>query len=261
MNAGDADYGQIGPIYNDYRRPDPRIAAQIAAALGPARTVLNVGAGTGAYEPPGRDVTAVEPSADMRARRGPGCPAIDAVAADLPFADGAFDASMALFSVHQWPDPAAGLREMRRVTAGPVVIMTCDPAALDRFWLTQYCPEVIAVEARRYPPLAAIAASLGGTVRVEPVPIPLDCTDGFQEAYFGRPEAFLDPDARRACSAWAFVGDAAVVAMTHRLRADLASGAWDRAFGPLRTRQVFDGALRLVIATIPLARSANINQT
>ena len=175
-SAGDADYGRIAEGYALYRRPDPRIAAAIGEALGDARSVLNVGAGAGSYEPTDRQVTAVEPSAAMRGQRPRHLPrAIDAVAEALPFADRSFDASMATFTVHQWPDLAAGLAEMRRVTRGPVVILTCDPAALDRFWLASYAPEVIAVEARRYPPLGAIAEALGGEARIVSVPVPLDC--------------------------------------------------------------------------------------
>jgi SAM-dependent methyltransferase len=158
-SAGDADYGVIGGSYTRYRQPDPRIAARLSQALGPARTVLNVGAGAGSYEPADREVTPVEPSASMRAQRPPGlAPAVDATAEDLPFADGTFDAAMSTFSVHQWSDLEAGLREMRRVTRGPVVILTCDPALLRRFWLTSYSPEVIDAEARRYPAVAALRA-------------------------------------------------------------------------------------------------------
>lgn len=249
-SAGDADYGVIGAGYSAYRRPEPLIAAAIAAALGDARTVLNVGAGAGSYEPTHLDVTAVEPSASMRAQRPGHLPAaVDAVAEALPFGDGAFDASLATFTVHQWTDLTAGLSEMRRVTRGPVCFLTCDPGALDRFWLAEYAPEVIAAEARRYPPIATVARLLGGAevVDVIDVPIPLDCVDGFGEAYHGRPEALLDPGARRANSAWTFVGPDVAARFQRRLRTDLDSGAWDRRHGALRTRPTFDGSLRLVV--------------
>lgn len=247
-SAGDADYGVIGTGYARYRQPEPRIAAMILAALGDARTVLNVGAGAGSYEPTDREVTAVEPSASMRAQRPAHLPvAVDAVAGHLPFLDGAFDASMATFTVHQWPDLRAGLAEMRRVTRGPVVVMTCDPARLDRFWLDTYEPEVLATEARRFPTIDAVAEGLGGQVEVQPVPIPLACTDGFGEAWYGRPEAFLDPGVRLAMSAWSFVEPTTVETGLDRLRADLANGAWDERHGHLRTQPEFDGALRLII--------------
>ena len=247
-SAGDADYGAIGGGYVRYRRPDPRIAARIEAALGDARKVLNVGAGAGSYEPVHLDVTAVEPSAAMRAQRPPHLPrAIDAVAEALPFADASFDASMATFSVHQWADLGQGLAELRRVTRGPVVILTCDPAALGGWWLEEYAPEVFAVEARRYPPIAAIAGKLGGA-KVHPVPIPLDCRDGFNEAYYGRPEMLLEDGARLACSGWSFVGAEVIERFVSELSRDLASGRWDERNGCVRFRREFEGPLRLIIS-------------
>lgn len=196
-SAGDADYGRIGRGYPDYRRPDPYIAAVIVKALGDARTVLNVGAGAGSYESTDRDVTAVEPSAAMRDQRPPHLSrAVDATAEALPFADDSFDASMTTFSVHQWSDLGAGLAEMRRVTRRPVLMLSCDPLALDRFWLNDYAPEVVTVEASRYPRVDAIASRIGGEVEVLKVPIPLDCRDGFNEAYYGRPDRLLDASAK-----------------------------------------------------------------
>jgi hypothetical protein len=247
-SAGDANYGVIGERYAQFRRPDPRIAALIEKALGSAQTVLNVGAGAGSYEPVDRSVTAVEPSGSMRSQRPPHLPiAIDAVAEQLPFADASFDASMSTFSVHQWKDLSAGLREMRRITRGPVVIMTCEPTELDRFWLQDYCPEVIGVEAGRYPPVERIAGELGRRSEILPVPIPLDCSDGFNEAYYGRPEMLLDPRARLACSAWSFVGDHVVRRFEQALGHDLSSGRWDQRYGPQRTQPFFEGSLKLIV--------------
>ena len=246
-SAGDADYGAIGKVYPGFRNPDPRIAAAIETALGDAATVLNVGAGTGSYEPADRAVTAVEPSAAMRAKRPSDRPAIDATAERLPFPDGHFDAAMATFTVHQWQDLAAGLAETRRVTRGPVVILTCDPALVRDFWLYDYAPEVLDVEARRYPSLDTLAAGLGGHVDVRPVPIPRDCVDGFNEAYFARPHLLLDPDARRACSAWSFVDDAVQQRFATHLRRDLDDGTWDRDHGPLRHQPEYHGSLVLVV--------------
>jgi SAM-dependent methyltransferase len=245
-SAGDADYAAIGASYARYRRPDPRIAARVSDALGTARTVLNVGAGAGSYEPADRDVTPVEPSASMRAQRPVGlAAAIDAVAEDLPFADRSFDAAMTTFSVHQWSDLRAGLREVRRVTRGPVVVLTCDPGLLRTFWLNEYAPEVIDTEARRYPPVEALADALG-PVATTLVPVPLDCTDGFNEAYYGRPEALLDPAARQSCSAWSFVSPAVHERFSRDLSRDLADGTWDRRHGHLRTQPAFHGSLILV---------------
>jgi SAM-dependent methyltransferase len=184
-SAGDADYGEVGIAYARYRQPDPSIAHHIRAAIGDAHTVLNVGAGAGSYEPRDRELIAVEPSAMMRAQRPPDLPdAIDAVAEHLPFADRSFDATMAISTVHQWPDLPAGLGELVRVTRGPIVILTSDPAALQRYWLADYLPELLEIQARRFPTIDTIASLLGGT-DIRDVPIPLTCTDGFEEAYYG----------------------------------------------------------------------------
>lgn len=249
-SAGDVDYGEIGGSYRRFRQPDPVIAAQILDALGDARTVLNVGAGTGSYEPTGREVTAVEPSAAMRAQRPASLAvAIDAVAEDLPFAAASFDASMALVTVHQWPDLEKGLAEMRRVTRGPVVLLVCDPALMRDYWLSAYIPEVRAIEASRFPAIDRVVTALGGRVGVQPVAIPLHCRDGFNEAYYGRPEAFLDEAARLACSSWSLVPTVAVERFVRHLSSDLASGRWDEKYGHLREQMFFDGPLRLIVGT------------
>lgn len=248
-SAGDADYGTIGRDYASFRQPEPAIAALIVRALGSARKVLNVGAGAGSYEPTDRDVTPVEPSASMRAQRPAHlAAAVDAVAERLPFPDQHFDAAMTTFSVHQWTRLDDGLREMRRVTRGAVVILSCDPDLVQRFWLNDYAPGVLAAEARRYPALDRMVDVLGGTGEIAPVPIPLMCRDGFNEAYYGRPERLLDPAARLACSAWSFVSEATADEYVDHLRRDLASGAWDRKYGNLRTSPQFDGSLRLLVA-------------
>jgi SAM-dependent methyltransferase len=170
------------------------------------------------------------------------------VAENLPFADRHFDAAMATFTVHQWPNLAKGLSEMRRVTKGPVVVMTGDPNELYTFWLNDYCPEVLATEDRRYPRIEAIQAGLGGNTTIVPVPIPLDCKDGFNEAYYGRPEMLLEPSARLACSAWSFVDSTTVARFEDQLRCDLANGTWDRRYGHLRTQPVFEGSLKLIVS-------------
>lgn len=186
----------------------------------------------------------------MRAQRPPHLgAAVDAVAEDLTFADKSFDASMAIVTVHQWSNLEKGLAEMRRVTRGPVVLLVCDPALMMDYWLSDYIPEVRAVEASRFPAMGRIAAALGGRVEVRPVPIPLHCRDGFNEAYYGRPEALLDPEARLACSSWSLVPPAAVERFVRHLSADLASGRWDERYGHLRSQPFFDGPLRLIVAT------------
>ncbi|HEY5231790.1 MAG TPA: class I SAM-dependent methyltransferase [Galbitalea sp.] len=247
-SAGDVDYAPLASGYSAYRRPDPRIEAAISLALGNAVSVLNVGAGAGSYEPLDRTVTAVEPSASMRAQRPASKPAIDATAESLPFDDESFDAAMSTFSVHQWSDVERGLAEMRRVTRGPVAILSADPASVAYFWLTDYAPEVMATEASRYPAIERIARALGGEVEIVIVPIPFDCVDGFNQAYYGRPELLLDERARAANSAWSFVGPEVEARFARDLDADLGSGAWDEKYGYLRTQGEFDGALRLVIS-------------
>lgn len=246
--GGDVDYDRTGAGYARQRRPDPRIAAHIHAALGDARTVLNVGAGAGSYEPVDRYVLAVEPSAVMRAQRPPGAAvAIEAVAESLPLDDGAVDAVMAVATVHQWPDMAKGLTELRRVARGPVVVVAFDGPALSRFWLNDYAPELIVAEQRRCPGLEAVAAGVGRDPQVVAVPIPLDCTDGFTEAFYGRPERLLDPAVRAAQSSWGFVAPQVQDRFVDALSADLASGAWDARHGALRTQPTYDGALRIVV--------------
>lgn len=246
--AGDVDYTARGRDYAQQRRTDPRIAALVHDALGGARTVLNVGAGAGSYEPADRYVIAVEPSAAMRAQRPPLlAPAIHATAEDLPFDDKSFDASMALVTVHQWRDLDKGLGELRRVTRGPIVVLTFDGDALDRFWLADYAPELIAVERGRYPAIARLSAQLGALTKVLPVKIPIDCVDGFTEAFYARPERLLDPAVLRAQSAWTFVTEEVKTRFVNTLRDDLASGAWDRRYGEWRSRPFFEGSLRLLV--------------
>jgi len=253
--GGDTNYAVHGVSYSSYRQTEPRIAALIHAALGvgsATRTVLNVGAGAGSYEPTHPDVTVtpVEPSAAMRQKRPPHLPAaVDATAANLPFPDASFDAAMATLTIHQWPDLSAGLREVRRVTRGPIVMLTSEPDKVPHFWLNHYAADMVAVEARRYPAMSAIAAALPtDTISVTAVPIPLDCVDGFNEAYYGRPERMLESGARQANSAWSFVSEEVQQRSVERLRADLESGAWDERYGQLRQQSSYDGALVLVVA-------------
>ena len=251
-SAGDADYGAIGGVYTDYRTPDPRIGQYILDALGDARTVLNVGAGAGSYEPLERHVLAIEPAAAMRAQRPAHLtPAVDGVAERLPVDDQSFDAAMALVTVHQWPDVAKGLAELRRVTRGPIVLLTFDGDALDRWWMADYAPDMLAVERRRFPGIASLVEGLGGACEVRAIPIPNDCVDGFSEAFYARPEAFLDPAVRRSQSAWSFVPGDVQARFVQRLGADLASGEWDRRHGAWRAKPFFEGSLHNIISRPP----------
>ncbi|GIE60625.1 DNA-binding transcriptional MerR regulator [Actinoplanes octamycinicus] len=242
-------YDSIGAAYPATRRTEPRIAARVWEALGDARTVLNVGAGTGSYEPADREVTAVEPSAVMRAQRGPdAAPCVAGSAESLPFDDQSFDAAMAFSTVHHWRDPIAGLREMRRV-ARRVVVFTHDASDTgwrNRFWLSRdYLPEVAGLVAGR-PPVEDLAATIGA--RIEPVLIPWDCADGFFEAYWRRPEVYLDESARRAVSIWTRVGPEAEQRAVSRLRADLDSGRWADRNRELLSLDAAELGLRLLVA-------------
>lgn len=242
-------YDKIGATYPVTRCTEPRIAAKIWAALGDAHTVLNVGAGTGSYEPPDRDVTAVEPSALMRAQRPAGAaPCVAATADGLPFDDQSFDAAMAVSTVHHWPDAVAGLREMRRV-ARRVVVFTLDdgePGWLDRFWLTRdYLPEFAELFLGR---ASLVAQARAIDARVEPVLVPWDCVDGFFEAYWRRPEAYLDEQVRRGVSVWARLGPAVEQRALRHLRDDLESGRWAERNRDLLDLQEADLGLRLLVA-------------
>lgn len=242
------DYERYGRTYARHRRPDPRIEARIHAALGDAETVLNVGAGSGSYEPDDRWVLAVEPSATMRAQRPPGvAPAIDARAEALPFDDDSFDAAMACVTIHHWEPPQAGLAELRRVARGPVVVFTFELEHLPA-WQHDHLAEGLAIELPRFQPIETVAATLGGRTRIERIPTPADCTDGFFEAFWNRPEQLLDPAVRAAQSMWALLPAGVEDRIVERLAAELRSGAWDAEHGHLRELAEYDGALRLVVS-------------
>lgn len=237
-------YDTIGIDYAQLRRPDARIAAQIDRALGTARTVLNVGAGTGSYEPADRAVTALEPSAEMiRQRSAAAATAVQGSAEAIPFPDKSFDAVMAVLSIHHWMDQRQGIREMCRVARDRVVLLTFDPQA--RPWLTCYLPELVTLDEAVMPTLATLAEWLG-PMTVEPVPVPHDCSDGFLYAYWRRPAAYLDPRIRRGSSSfWQMQHSERGLA---RLADDLASGEWEQRHGALMAEQSYDAGYRLVVS-------------
>ncbi|MDX2224727.1 MAG: class I SAM-dependent methyltransferase [Rhodospirillaceae bacterium] len=243
-------YDLIGRTYTATRAPDRRIHAQILDALADARSVLNVGAGAGSYEPTDRDVVAIEPSARMIAQRGAGqAPVVRAVAEALPFRDRSFDAVMAILTLHHWRDQARGLGELRRVSRGRIVILTVDAAINDdSFWLTRdYLPDIKSLHHGRFWPPAQIITALGGG-RVAPVPVPADCRDGFLCAFWRRPEAYLDPAVRDGISCFPLLPAPVVDAAMSRLAADLESGAWRARNGDLVARTAMDFGYRLIVA-------------
>lgn len=244
-----ARYDVIGDGYSTVRRADPRLAAAIWKGLGDARSVLNLGAGTGSYEPLDRNVLAVEPSSLMLAQRGSdAAPALQASAESLPLADRTVDAAMAILTLHHWSDLEQGLAELVRVTRKRIVLVTMDVDAVRATWLIdEYLAEAMEAHLQRFPTLEEIVDCLPD-VAVRPLPVPRDCSDGFMVAFWGRPEAYLDPVVRAATSPWHDAQEHVAQAALERLAEDLASGAWDRCHGALRHKPEHDVGLRLVVA-------------
>jgi SAM-dependent methyltransferase len=250
VSSGPASvYDRMGASYTTTRRADPRIAAAIAEALGDARTLVNVGAGAGAYEPTDRRVVAVEPSRVMIGLRPAGAArCIQAIAEHLPLRGRAVDASLAVLTIHHWRDHEAGLAELRRVARRRVVVLTWDPASRGAFWLTtDYFPEIVDLDIPRFRPMAELARSLG-PLRVIPVPIPHDCRDGFLGAYWRRPEAYLDAAVRDGISSFAQLPSEQTRQGLARLANDLSSGRWEARHGALRERESLDLGYRLLVA-------------
>lgn len=236
-------YDTIGWGYRDLRRPDPRIEAAVRRALGDASSVVNVGAGAGSYEPRDRPVIAVELAMTMIRQRRPGmAPAIRATGTCLPFRDAAFGAALAILTIHHWPDPRRGLRELARVARG-VVVLTWDPSA-PGFWLTDYFPEILAMDRPIFPPMDEYRRQLG-RVAVHDLPIPHDCSDGFLGAYWRRPAAYLEPRVRSAISTFSKIRPEDGL---RRLRQDLDSGEWLRRYGAVLSESELDLGYRLVVA-------------
>ncbi len=248
--CGVATYNSIGATYADTRRPDPRIAARIHQALGGAATVINVGAGTGSYEP-SHTVLAVEPSSVMIAQRPAGsAPALEASAESIPLADDSADAAMALLTVHHWSDLEAGVGELLRIARQRIVIFTFDQDISRRFWLLdEYLPEAAAVDDTRAVAIDRLVTLLGGA-RIETVPIPHDCADGFLAAFWRRPEAYLDPQVRAGISMFSQISDEVIQPGLARLSDDLSCGSWHQRHADLLDREAFDAGYRLLVADL-----------
>jgi len=250
MRAWRARYDTIGAGYARLRREDPGFRARIHAALGDAKTVVNVGAGAGSYEPRDRHVIAIEPSDVMAAQRGPElAPALRASAGALPLRGSSVDAAMAIVSLHHWDgERERGVRELRRVARGSVVILTYDAEVSGRMWLvTDYLPEVAEMDRRIFPAPDEIARWLGGDARVETIPIPRDTPDWMLGSFWAHPERVLDPAARAATSGFARMDPAVVERVATAVGADLADGSWDARHGALRELGEYDAGLRLVV--------------
>jgi SAM-dependent methyltransferase len=242
-------YDRIGLRYSAVRRADPRFERAIWDALGDARSVLNIGAGAGSYEPRDREVIAVEPSPVMIAQRAPECaPAIQGVAESIPLGASSIYATMGVFTMQHWDDVDRGLAELLRVTRKRIVLLTLDVDVTAQMWLCRdYLPEITEHDRQTFPTIAHLRATLPGAL-VEPIPVPADCTDMFCVALWSRPEAHLDPDVRRASSIWHLLEPSIVDRGLERLRQDLDSGRWDERHGRLRTQATLDVGLRLVTA-------------
>jgi SAM-dependent methyltransferase len=253
MSGSGVRYDVIGRGYSAYRRPDPRIAVAVQAALGDARTVVNVGAGTGSYEPTDRPVIPIEPSTAMALQRDPVlAPAVFGVAESLPLADSTADAAMALLTMHHWADAGRGLAELVRVARRRVVLLTIDVEAEADLWLLRdYIPETLERDRREFPTIAQLIGELKVPTRVMTVPVPADWTDGFLLAFWNRPEAVLDPGARAATSGFARMDPVRESDAVARLTRDLQSGAWDQRHRHLRRLPELDVGLRLLVADLP----------
>ena len=245
-----AAYEILGVGYRTRRHPDPRIAAAILGKLAASRSILNIGAGAGSYEPTDRPVIAVEPAPTMVAQRPANAArCVRALAEALPFATAAFDAATAFLTIHHWTNLEAGLKEARRVARHRLVILTWDPHLPEDFWLTRdYLPEITALDRARYPSLDTLRRHLG-PLDCSPIPIPADCADGFRSAYWKRPEAYLDPAVRRSISAFAALDPQLVESFVTRLAADLASGAWASRNADLAARDTLDLGYRIVTSS------------
>jgi SAM-dependent methyltransferase len=247
-----ARYDSIGHGYSSTRREEPRFCKLIANALGEARSVVNVGAGAGSYEPRDRYVLAIEPSDVMAAQRPRElAPAVRAEAHCLPLRDGSADAAMSILSLHHWDQhQESGVRELRRISTGPVVILTCDPEVSGRMWLMKdYLPEVAELDHRNFPSMEQLATWLGGKTRVDAVPIPRDTCDWMLMSFWAHPERVLDASARGATSGFARMPSNVVERVVSSVEHDLDSGGWDARYGYLRGLQEYDAGLRLVVNT------------
>jgi SAM-dependent methyltransferase len=247
--GGKHDIRPHRPWLREDAQADPRIAARVDGALGNARTVLNVGAGTGSYEPADREVTPVEPSAEMIAQRPAGAaPVVQASAEALPFEDKSFDAALAVLTVHHWADLGAGLNEMQRVARLRVVMVAFDSEALEDLWITaNYFPEMLKLKRPSGASSRKLATMLPAATS-SPLPVPRDCEDHFFAALWARPELLFDEEVVRPMWVWQSISEESRRAGRERLAADLESGAWEQRYGHLRQMHELDVGLRLVVS-------------
>jgi SAM-dependent methyltransferase len=251
LMAPEAVYDSIGACYAPLRRPDARLTGALRASLGPAESIVNVGAGAGSYEPPDCVVVAVEPSVTMiRQRPAEAGPAVRGVAEALPLSDGCVDAALAVFTIHHWADVANGLNELVRVARRRIVLLTMDPLHLEQHWvIAEYAPEIMDTHVAEFPSIAWLLGALPSARAVE-WEVPADCSDLFMAALWARPEAYLHPAIRSATSVWHQLSAAVADRAVERLGADLEAGRWDARHGDLRRTAALDVGVRIVIADL-----------
>ena len=245
-------HDETGLEYTSTRRTDPRIASRIHEALGDAQTIVHVGAGAGAYEPPDRDVLAIDPSQETIAQRAPElAPAIRGHAESLPLEADSVDAAMACLTLHHWADWRVGVQELRRVARKRVVIFTYDHSSAERFWLLRdYLPKLARLDYARFPAIDEQCVATGDEVFLEPVPIPHDCEDGFLEAYWRRPGAYLDERVRADMSTFHLPGASRLLDGLDELAEDLNSGLWEERNRDILEREELDLGYRLLVTEL-----------
>jgi SAM-dependent methyltransferase len=245
-------YDEIGTGYTATRRADPRIARQIHEALGDALSVVNVGAGAGAYEPCDRDVLPIEPSGRIIAQRAPELArAIRGHAESLPLPSGSVDAAMACMTLHHWADWRIGVQELRRVARKRVVIFTYDRSYAERFWLLRdYLPKLGRLDGARFPGIDQQRVATGDDVDIEAVPIPHDCEDGFLAAHWRRPRAYLDEQIRSGMSTFHLPGARLLLDGLDELADDLETGRWEDRNQDILEREGLDLGYRLLVTEL-----------
>ena len=245
------DYDKHGHNYSNIRQEEPKIAKVIHKELIDCQTILNVGAGAGSYEPKNKYLIALEPSVEMRKQRikMKKSPAVIGASDSIPFDDNSFDCCMSILSVHHWKDMKKGINEMVRVSKKKVIIVTFDPEHLNDFWNFEYFPEVVEVERKRYPTINTLEKLFGKKLKIVKIPIPFNCKDGFQEAFYGRPEAFLHKEVRKSQSAWGFIDKKIENRIVKKLETELRNGEWDKKYGKYRKMKEFTCAFRMLIYT------------
>ena len=240
-------YDQIGDGYTALRRPDPRIHAVISGQLQGVSTLLNVGAGNGSYEPEKLPVITIEPSARMISQRQDRSQVVQARAEALPFSDNSFDAATAVLTIHHWHNIEKGLEECIRVIRKRLVILTWDPES-DGFWLQQdYFSGLLDLDRSTFPELDQLRKWVGN-ISVHLLPIPADCTDGFQGAYWPRPGAYIEQKVRTGMSS--FLRPTEVERGLDRLRVDITSGKWKEKYGHLLEVDELDICYLLVVSEV-----------